>query len=98
MIDGKVAIPAKHERIVDRVSVGVDNAAMANGFYRETEQGIGADIGDNFHLDGSLTFQDTEHGYLTGRTATAPAFPFAAEIALVDLNLAAVVSLLSQGA
>jgi len=89
MIDGKVAIPAKHERIVDRVSVGVDNAATANDFYREPEQGIGADIGDNFHLDGSLTLQDTEHGYFPGSAATSPAFPFAAEIALVDLNLAA---------
>ena len=88
MIDGKVAIPAKHKRIVCLVPVGVHDAAAANRFHGKTEQGFSADVWDHFHTYNPLAFKNTENRYFPSSAAAALAFPFSAEIALIKLDLA----------
>lgn len=89
MINGKVTIAAEHKRIVRLVPVGVHDVATADSFHGKIKQGFCANVGDDFHTDNSLAFQNAEYRDFTGSAATTRAFSSAAEIALVEFDLAA---------
>jgi len=87
MINQKVTITAKHERIVCLVTVDVNDASTPNCLDGYTKKGFGANVWNGLHPNDSLTLHDTEYRDFTGCAATALAFPAAAEITLVKLDL-----------
>ncbi len=86
VIDIDMTITVKHERVVTRKFVGVDDAATPHRLDREVQESAGLDVIDCLDLDDPVTLQYAENRDFTGGPTTALALASAPEVALVHLD------------
>ena len=88
MVDAHVVELRDVEHIVAFEGIGIDHAIKPDLLANDWNKRVRTDICDDCDIDLALPFQQPEHRHLARRTASTLAFPVAAEIALIDLNLA----------
>ena len=88
VVHAKVSIATEHERVVDLVSVGVDDASPANLLDGESKHIFCSGGGNHFHEDTSLTLQNAENRDFAGGTPSSFPLSLPAKIRFVHLDFA----------
>ena len=82
-------LEARHiEHIVGTEGIGVDDAVGDDLVLNDCLQRFALCVRDNLGINLAATFEQAKHGNLAPSPATALALAMAAEVALVDLDLA----------
>jgi hypothetical protein len=81
-------VSAEHQSVVAPEFVGVNDAASSDHFDRKIKQRLGFDVTYHFHVDLSVSLEDSEYGDLAGGASPALAFSSSAEITFVKFDLA----------
>ena len=89
VVHAKVSIATEHERVVDLVSVGVDDASPANLLDGEGEHIFCSGGGNHFHEDSSLPLQNAENRDFAGGSPSSFPLSLPAKIRFVHLDFAA---------
>src|SRR4030042_3265454 len=87
MIDFKVAITTKHERIIALEFIGINNASPSHFLNSQIQHRLRSNIGDDLNEGLPLTLQDTENRDFPGCPSTSIPLSSAAKIGFVHLHL-----------
>ena len=84
----QVPVAAKHQTVVAAEAISIDHAASADLLDGELEQGGRRDVRNHADMDLAVALQDTEDGHFPGGASAALTFASAAEVGLIELDLA----------
>jgi len=88
MIDAMVVKTGDIKDVVRPEGIRVDDRIRLYFGLYDRQQRYPADVGNHLGVDATTSFEDPEHGHLAARAAATFALAHAAEIALVNLDLA----------
>jgi len=86
MVQVKMSIATKHERVIDFEFIGIDNATSSYFFNGKAQYRLSLDVWDYLHIDFPLSFQDAEYRYLIGGSTATLAFVSAAEVGFIEFH------------
>lgn len=87
VINSKMPISAKHQRIIASKFIGINNGASSHSFDRHIHQGLGRHVLNNFYADGPVALVKAENRHFAGSAPATFAFASSAEVALIKLDL-----------
>ena len=88
MIDLRVAIAAKHQAAITAELVRIDDAAIPDGLYRQTNQDMDCLIGYNPELDFAISLQNAKYKHFTGSATSPVTLAVTTKIAFNQLDFA----------
>jgi hypothetical protein len=86
VVDPEMAITAEHQSIITSELIGIDYTPSTHFFDRQIQKGLGTDVGQNLHLNNSLSLQDAENRDFVTSTSSTFAFTLTSKIGFVHLH------------
>jgi hypothetical protein len=87
MIDFKMPVTTKHERVIAFEFIGIDDRASSDSLHREIQKRLSPDVLDHLHFNNPVSLQDAENRDFVGCSTASFTLTPAAKVGLVELNL-----------
>ena len=88
MVDFKMPVTAKHQRVIAFEFIGIDDRSTPDGFRGEVQKRSGLDILHDRYFDNPVSLQDTENRDFAGSFPTSFTFAPASKTGLVKFDSA----------